>query len=159
MNPVALMAVIKINLLRRPLWHPILVQECLEVSRVKLRAMIDNGELPWAWNFGRGTAKKEIRILAHSVVEKTIGPLAAIGATRNLKLPEVINLLLPQTRASMRATELQRLFCVSHDLIIDLHRQREIQIVRENLPAVGFNASPRFTRASLAAMLEKRRII
>lgn len=158
MNPLALMAVIKINLLRRPLWHPCTVEECLDISRVKLNAMIDNGELPWAFNLGNGSARKEVRILAHCVMEKATGPLAAIGATRNLELPEVVNLILPQKRESLRCIELQRLFHVSPDLIHFLNEAREIERVKENLPAVGPNASPRFTRASLAAMLEKRRI-
>ncbi len=158
-NPVALMAVIKINLLRRPLWHPAAVEECLDISRFKLNALIESGELPWAFNFGNGLARKEIRILAHCVVEKATGPLAVIGATRNLGLPEVINLILPQKRESLRCIELQRLFHVSPDLIYFLHEAGEIDRVAEKLPDTGPNASPRFTRASLAKMLQERRLV
>ena len=158
MNPVALMAVIKINLLRRPLWHPGTVEECLDISRSKLNALIESGELPWAFNLGNGPARKEIRILAHCVVERATGTLPAIGATRNLQLPEVINLILPQNRQNLRCIELQRLFHVSPDLIHFLHGAGEIDRVSEKLPATGPNASPRFTRGSLVKMLDKRRV-
>ena len=97
MNPAAIIAAIRINLLRRPLWHLATAEGCLDISRVKLTALIESGELPWAWNLGNGPARKEIRILAHCVVEKATGTLPAIGATRNLRLPEVINLVLPQS--------------------------------------------------------------
>lgn len=158
MNPAAIIAAIRINLLRRPLWHPCTVEECLDISRIKLNALIESGELPWAWNLGNGPARKEIRILAHCVVEKVVGPLAQIGSTRNLKLPEVIGLILPQRRESLRCIELQRLFHVSPDLVHFLHSAGEIDRVKEKLPTTGPNASPRFTRASLAKMLERRRI-
>ncbi len=160
MNPVAVIAVIKINLLRRPLMHPSVAEDCLDVSRTRFDAMIESGELPWAWDLssGRSRNRKEVRVLAHSVVERATGPIQAIGATRNLKLPEVVNLILPQTRETLRGAELQRLFHVSSDLIRNLSDAREIKRVNERLPAVGPNASPRFTFASLVELLSRRRI-
>ncbi|MGA2028548.1 MAG: hypothetical protein ABSG87_00530 [Verrucomicrobiota bacterium] len=158
MNPAALIATIKVNLLRRPLWHPATVEECLDIQRPKLTALLDSGELPWAWNLGAGRARKELRILAHCVVERVMGELKEIGATRNLKLPEVVNLILPQKREALRSVEIQRLFHCRADMLRDLHKAGEIKKVSENLPGHGPNASPRFTRESLAALLEKRRI-
>ena len=67
-TPAALLATIRINLMRRPLMHPSVAEECLDLSRFKLNALIESGELPWAWNLGNGPARKEIRILAHSVI-------------------------------------------------------------------------------------------
>lgn len=122
-------------------------------------ALIEQGEISWAWDFGLGHTRKEIRILAHSVVERITGPVPAIGATRNLNLPEVVGLILPQTRESVRGAELQRLFHASANLMRDLSRTGEIKRIPERLPAQGPNASPRFTRASLVKLLEKRRII
>ncbi len=158
MNPVALMAVIKINLLRRPMWHSCTVEECLDISRAKLNALIESGELAWAWNLGTGRARREIRILAHCVVEKQVGNLPTIGATRNLKLPEVVNLILPKTRETLRCVELQRIFHSGPDLIHDLHAAGELKRLSEKLPAKGPNSSPRFTRASLVKLLESRRV-
>ena len=158
MNPAALIAVIKINCLRRPLWHPCTVEECLDISRPQLNALIESGELAWAWNIGSGSARKEIRILAHCVAEKAMGVQVALGATRNLKLPEVLNLILPTTRETLRGTELQRLFHARPDLIHDLHAAGELERVKESQPATGVNASPRYTRNSVAKLLENRRI-
>jgi len=158
MNPAAYIAAIKINLVRRPLWHPGTVEECLDIARPRLNAMVENGELPWAWNFGSGRARKEIRILGHCVIERTLGTNPTIGATKNLNLPAVVNLILPQKRESLRCVELQRLFHSGPDLIRDLSDAGEIKKVSERLPATGPNASPRFTRASLVRLLEKRRI-
>jgi hypothetical protein len=159
MNPVAVIATIKLNLCRRPLMHSSAAENCLDISSRTLNALIESGELPFAWNFSCGRARKEIRILAHCIVERSIGTIQSIGATRNLKLPDVVNLILPQTRESMRGAELQRMFHFSSSLIFDLHRHGEIKKVAERLPAVGPNASPRFTRASLIKLLEKRRVL
>lgn len=157
-TPAALLATIRINLMRRPLMHPSVAEECLDLSRFKLNALIESGELPWAWNLGNGPARKEVRILALCVVERATGPITAISATRNLRLPEVINLILPQKRESLRCVELQRLFHAGPDLIHDLHAAGELKRVAEKLPASGPNSSPRFTITSLVKMLERRLI-
>jgi hypothetical protein len=157
-TPTALLATIRLNLLRRPLMHACAAEECLDVSRLKLAALIEAGELPWAWDFGTGHARKEVRLLAACVVERASGPIPAIGATRNLRLPEVLALILPEKRETLRSAELQRLFHAGRDLIHDLHEAGEIKRVSEKLPATGPNASPRFTRASVVRLLEQRRI-
>ncbi len=69
------------------------LKNALDITRLKLNALIESGELPWAWNFGCGRSRQEIRLLAASVVERAGHPLPAIGATRNLNLPEVVNLV------------------------------------------------------------------
>lgn len=157
-TPAALLATIRLNLMRRPLMHFAAVEEILDIKRTQLNALIENGELAFAWNLGTGTARKEIRILALCVVERIAGPIPAIGATRNLKLPEVLALVFPQQRETMRAVELQRLFHLGEDTLRDLHAAGEIKRVKEKLPSQGPNASPRFTTASLAALLKRRRI-
>ena len=158
MNPVALVATIKINLLRRPLWHPSTVEECLDIFRPRLDSMLEDGSLPWAFDLGVGRYRKEPRILAHCVVERVMGPIPAIGETRNLRLPEVVNLILPQQRETLRAVELQRWFHAKPDLIRDLGCAGEIKKVKEQLAKQGPKASPRFTRESVVKLLEKRRI-
>jgi hypothetical protein len=157
-TPTTLLATIRFNLLRRPLMHFAVAEECLDIKRPRLNALIESGELPWAWNLGHGTARKEIRILALCVVERATGQVPSIGATRNLKLPEVVNLVLPQRRENLRAVEIQRLFHIGEDSIRDLQAAGEIKRVPEKLPAQGPNASPRYTRASLVKLLERRRM-
>ena len=159
MNPVALIATIKINLLRRPLWESDSVEECLDISREKLMAMIECGELAWAWNIGLGSTRQELRILGHCVVERQMGVIPQIGATRNLKLPDVVNLILPGTRETLRGTELQKLFLCNPDQIRRLRVSGDLEVVPESLPPGGPNSSPRYTRASVAKFLEKRRVV
>jgi hypothetical protein len=159
MNPNALIAVIKINALRRPLWQADTVQECLHISRGRLVQMIEAGEIAWAWNIGRGNTRRELRILGHCIVELQTGPIAEIGNTRNLGLPEVVNLILPKTRQTLRGRELQKLFSCNPDTIRKLHLDGYLDKVPEKLATVGPNSSPRYTRASLVNFFAKRRII
>lgn len=156
--PTVLLATIQLNLVRRPLMHPCTAEECLDVSRLRLNTMVECGELPWAWDFSMGTTRKEMRLLAHCVVEKATGTITAIGPTKNLNLPEVLMLVLPQRRQSLRGIELQKLFRVGHDHINHLHAAGEITKISEKLPAVGPNASPRYTRESLVNLPTKRRL-
>lgn len=149
---------ITVNLLRRPLWHPYTVEECLDILRPRLNAMVECGELPWAWDLGTGRKRKEVRILAHCVIEHTMGREPNIGATRNLRLPEVMNLILPGQRRFMRSVELQRLFHSGPDLIHALSTSGELKKIPEKLSTKGANASPSFTRASVVKLLEDRRI-
>jgi len=155
-SPTALIATIKLNLMRRPLWTSEMVQTVLDIFPPRLAGMIESGELPWAFNLGNGKNRLDVRVLAASVVEHKLGPIAAIGATKNLNLPEVINLVLPQR--NVRGAELQRIFQVGTKHIQTLSEAGDIQRVAEKLPKVGPNASPRFTRASLEKFMAKRRI-
>jgi hypothetical protein len=47
-TPTALLAVIKINLLSRPLMHTVTACHCMEIDRQKLDAMIEDGRFPGA---------------------------------------------------------------------------------------------------------------
>ena len=156
-SPQAIIATIKINVPRRPLWQAETVQECLEISREKLMALIESGELAWAFNIGIGQTRQEIRVLGHCVVEKQSGPIPGLGRTRSLNLPEVLNLVLP-ARPQLRATEVQRIFCCQHHQVHKLIRLGEFAKVQEQLPKCGPNGSPHVTRASVAKFLEKRRM-
>jgi hypothetical protein len=93
------------------------------------------------------------------VVEQCTGPIQALGATKNLGLPEVLRLVLPERRQTLRGAELQRLFNINTDHVRRLRLSGEIVRIREKLPACGPNASPRYTVASVARLLEKRRVI
>jgi hypothetical protein len=159
MNPVALFATIRLNLLRQPLMKPETVEGCLNIERRKLIQMIESGELAWAWNISAGGKRNiEPRILTHCVVERQTGIIHQIGATKNLKLPDVVNLILPRERQTMRGRELQKLFLCQADHVRHLHKAGELEMVPETLPKHGPNASPRFTRASLVRFLTIRRI-
>ena len=158
LNRYALRRPITMNLHRRPLWHPCVVEECLDILRPKLNAMVESGQLPWAWDLGTGRQRKELRILGHSVIERAMGPIREIGATKSLGLPEVVNLILPQSRTVYRSIDLQRMFHLGPELIQNLIASGEIEKVSQALTSTGVNASASFTRWSVAKLLEKRRI-
>lgn len=159
-SPQALVATIRLNLMRRPLMCPEAVEEVLDIGRVRLNALIDCGKLPWAWDFSAiGGHSKEVRILSACVVELAAGsPVPAVGATRNLDLAAVINLVIPQKRESLRGIELQRWFHLSADWFHDMRANGELEWIPETLPKTGPKASPRFTRESVSRLLERRRI-
>ncbi len=125
-SPQAIIATIRINLLRRPLMHSSVAEECLDISRGKLNSLIESGALPWAWNLSCGGARAEIRVLAACVVERLAGPLPGVGATRNLQLPEVVNLSCRQPGRMparvLRAPAWRR--CSKGDASHDLFRRR-----------------------------------
>ena len=150
---------IVMNLFRRPLWHPYVVEECLDILRPRLNHMVEIGELPWAWNLGHGRQRKELRILGHCVVERAMGPIPGIGTTKNLGLPEVVNLILPTTREVFRSVELQRMFHLGPEAMSHLSESGEIKKVPQALSSSGMNASPSFTRRSVVKLLERRRVM
>lgn len=158
-DPAGCFAVVQIDMRQRPLMTLETAEQFLKVNRVKLLAMIDAGEIAWSWNIrARGSRNSELRVLAHSVVEHQVGVNKEIGSTWNMELPEVLNLVLPATRQTMRGTELQRLFVCGPDHIRALSLSGELAIVPESRPKVGPNAFPHFTRGSVARFLARRRI-
>jgi hypothetical protein len=153
-SPQALLQTIKVNCLRRPLWSIETVSDFLDISRGEVMKKIEDGSLPVAFDIGRGAKRREPRILALSAVELQTGPIQGIGATRNLKLPEAINLILPGR--DVRSTELKHLFQVGNDWC---RRARENFVaIRRPDVADGPQAYWTFSRQSVAAWLETRRI-
>ena len=142
-------------MLRRPLLHPETVMDCLDVSREQLNQLIQNGELPFAFNIGAAKSRTEPRILAHCVVEKQLGPIPGIGSMRNLGLAEVVNLILP--KRDIRTTELRRLLATGNQWF--LNNSKNFSVIQKAENATGPNSFAVLCRASVASFLEKRRII
>ena len=153
-SPIAVIQTIKVNLLRRPLWRLTTAQECLDKSRDEVTAMVESGELPWAWDLGLGRSRREIRVLSASVVEKSIGPIPNLGSTQNLQLSEVLDLVLP--KRDLRSTELTRIFGCSHQQVGQL--APHFAIVKQSRAADGPDSYKVFSWASVATFLKKRRV-
>jgi len=159
-TPSVLLATIQLNLLRRPLMTAEIALSLLEIKRHQLPWMVENGKLPWAFNLATRPGRSELRILSACVVERAMGsPIPAIGATKNLELPEVVNLIVSPGRQSLSGLELQRLFQVSPDWVNDSSLARQITQIRENRPPTGPGSSPHFTRESVAKLIERRRVL
>lgn len=154
MNPLTLKLIITANLKRRPLWRAKTIEDFFDLSRRKVMARIESGEFPWAFNIGLGK-KCEPRIFGYSVMESVLGPFENIGATKNLQLAEVINLILP--KRDVRSTELARLLSCNQKHVQTLIPQ--FTITKKPTAKDGPYSFTVCSRASVAAFLEKRRIV
>jgi hypothetical protein len=83
-----------------------------------------------------------------------MGPVPGIGATKNLGLPEVINLVLPQR--DIRSTELTRLFSCAQQHVH--HIGYKFKVAAKPRSTSGPNSYSVFARQSVARFLEQRRI-
>lgn len=147
---------------RRPLWKAQTVQDYLDLPNDDcFQSQIECGKLAWAWDIGaaRDRQRKEVRVLAHCVVEQAYGTIKSVGPTAKLTLDRVVELVLPHHLPSIKGTELQRVFSCSPQHVMDLGRQGELRRVPEKLPKSGPNSSPHFTRESFFRFLEKRRLL
>ena len=93
-------------------------------------------------------------MLSHCIVENRLGTIPAVGATKDLALPAVINLVLP--RRNVRSTELCRWFSCDQKLISLL--KPHFRVTRPPRDAHGPHAYTTFDRGSVARFLEQRRM-
>jgi hypothetical protein len=157
MTPPAAIRPIVDKLLRRKLWKMRSVQDFLDLEYEQVLAMIQNGELCWAFDIGSGGARGEPHVLAHCAVEKKYGMIKEIGRlTRKLTFYQVVQLILP--RRHVRSTELKRIFSCGSDHIHKLAKDN-FTVAREPKAADGPNSFTVFNRASIAKFLSERRMI
>lgn len=154
MNPLTIKLIIAANLKRRPLWKAKTIEDFFDLTRSKVMARIESGEFPWAFNIGLGK-KSEPRILGHSVMESVLGPFEGIGATKNLQLPEVINLILP--KRDVRSTELKRLLSCNSDHVQNLIPQ--LTVTKKPTAKDGPYSYTVFSRVSVEKFLTGRRML
>ena len=129
--------------------------ELFDQTHAQITAKVEAGEIAWAFDIGGGVRCSEPRLLSYAVMETKIGPIEGIGATRDLKLPEVINLVLPQR--DIRSTELARLLSCEHQHVYRL--AGEFRVARKPAAKDGPHSYTVFNRASVARFLKNRRMI
>jgi hypothetical protein len=154
MNPNALIACIQINLLRRPLLRVQTVQDCLDKTRDEVNAMIDSGELAFAFDLAaKRESRTDPRVFTLCVAENT-GWKNPAGQTKNYRLPEVLGMILPQR--DVRSTELKRIFACSSKHIYKL--AENFTIARKPTVNDGPNSYTVFRRTSVEKFLAGRRM-
>lgn len=153
-SPQALVAVIKRNIARRPLWPVKVIENFFDLTGEQVVARIENGEFEYAFNITTEKRRREPRILALCVLEKTMSPFKEARATHNLKFPQVIDLILPQR--DVRSTELRRIFCCSSGHVYQLARY--FTVTKKPTARDGPKSYTIFSRASVAKFLERRLI-
>lgn len=154
-HPKDLLQRIQLNLAFRPLFHRQTVQDCLCLSREAVNKMIQSGELAWAFDVGIGNYRSEPRILTLCIVEQQLGPIPAIGASKNLRLQEVVNLIFPQR--NIRSTELKRIFSCGNDWF--RHNRHNFKIVQPARAKDGPYSYCVISRQSAADFLVKGRMM
>jgi hypothetical protein len=155
MNPAAFIACIQINLLKCPLMRMQTVQDCLNKSRDEVNAMIESGELPFAFDLSsKPGCRRELRVFSLCVAENT-GWKNPAGQTKNYQLPEVVGMILP--RRDVRSSELTRFFAVGHDHV---HRLgKNFTVTRKPSAKGGPNSFTVFDRPSVEKFLISRRLV
>jgi hypothetical protein len=154
MNTTSLIACIQINLLRHPLLRVQTVQDCLDKTRQQVNAMIDSGELLFAFDLSANQKNRtDPRIFTLCVAECT-GWKNPAGQTKNYKLHEVLRMILPPR--DVRSTEMRRIFSCSSDHVYQL--AKNFTIARKPTVNKGPNAFTVFHYVSVENFLERRRI-
>jgi len=154
-GPPAWLATFRAALVRRPLWKLSSAADFLDLSAATVREHIQSGELLFAFDIGTSRRKTEPRLFSPCVVEKKLGPLPGTGATRQLQLAEVVDLVLP--RRDLRSVELERILSCEHKLVYQL--ASGWRIARPPQEKAGPNAYTLYQRASVAEWLAQRRML
>jgi hypothetical protein len=116
----------------------------LRVSADRARELIETGEILWAFHVGTGNLIRDIRVLGECVLNP--------AAWAHASLEQVIDHLLPASRTSIKAHELEADWQLSRPLISDLQRSGE-------WTGHIANHTRHLDTASLRAFLHRRRIV
>lgn len=150
--------------LHRPLVSVATAAEALNKSPGEIAALIDAGELLFAWNVASRTATKaEVRILSASLSDYQNGHRAR--ASSDNELPRVVNLIFPTVNqrsgvvSAVTASNLAQRFSVSPDHVFNLIKDGSLQLLRGTSCRRGPGGSPQVLFASVKSFLEERRIL
>ena len=130
----------------------------LDRSEDEVLALIDLGELTWAWDISSEAAeRREVRIWRESLLCHMQNDAGLRDSHAKLPEASVLNFLLPHSGEEIRSTHLQRLFTASQGHIQHLIDQKLLHGLND--PKTGRNGYVRVTRASFLAFMRSRRII
>ena len=124
----------------------------------EILALIEGGELGWAWDIrGPGADRREIRVWRDSVEAYLRGGGAGTDGTEGMNEEEVLASVFPHKREELRSPELERMFSCSQVHVYSLVRMSLIDGLNE--PRLGPYGFIRVTRASVIRFLQQRRIL
>lgn len=135
---------------KRVLWKLATCEDFFDRDHDTLVVDVENQSLKYAWDIAApGATQKEIRVWR----------TAALAMRMNEPLPrfsedDVYKMILPGR--DLRSTELQRIFSCSHPHITTLRPL--LVVTREPVQADGPNSFTVFSRASVLAFLQSRRL-
>jgi hypothetical protein len=136
----------------------------LKLRRADVMALIDEGQIAWAFNFAlRQEAKPEVRILAASLSDYQNGQQRGMDAAADLA--RVMEMIFPDVArragvvASIPASALALRLSVSTEHIFNLIRAHTLAAMAVTTWRRGPKGSPRVQFASVERFLEQRRIV
>lgn len=167
----------------RPMFHLKAVVTILDLREDDVLALIETGELSWAWDIrSRDAERRDVRVWRDSVLSfldsKRVGHSVAhpfsepVTPTQNglpkrvghsvatghqaLTEDKVLSSLFPHSGAEILSTEVQRMFSASQDHIRNLVQQELLAAL--NAYSRGPYGYVRISRASVLTFLRSRRI-
>jgi len=139
---------------RRPL---VPIQTCeaiLDLMCNEMMCEIEDGRLAWAWHIeSPGTARRCIRVWRECLVRRVAGYPQPDASD-----VEVLSSILPEHRIWFTVQELRRRLTISGGHIINLIEAKALSVEADSPWHRGVGGSPRVTRSSIAAFLQRRRI-
>lgn len=138
----------------RPLVPLEAVQVLLDRDEDAVLALVEKGDLGWAWDIRTPTAtRREVRVWRESVLEL----MGADIAERHGTCLGVLDTFLPHR--DLRLTELARWFACSSSHVSNLIRDGCLALAGERPDHSSVAAVTRITRASVVSLLDGRRIL
>lgn len=118
--------------------------------------MIEDGRIAWAFDLAAPSARRrELRVMAASVVEAAGKANGLLKPTANFSLEEIAGIILPHRRPDVSGTELQRAFGISRQAISTMVRRRALKASARAKAANGHNGGLKFSRDSLLNFLRR----
>lgn len=142
----------------RPLMPIEAVQWRLDKDESQVRAMIDEGELLWAFNIARPTVEAPtVRVLAQSVEDYLAG-VAPPAEDEETEWQRVAGMIFPD-RPVITGIELRRMLCCGREHARKLVRARQFRLVKGSRIRRGPGGYAQLEAASVRDWLRKRRVI
>lgn len=141
----------------RPLLPLEVVMVLLDRNEDDVLALIDTGELSWAWDIRTPAAdRREIRVWRDDVLRHLDRTSRGIRPADPLPLDQVMTAILPHSRPEIRSTEIQRIFSCSSSHVLNLVQAGCLAGL--NAPGTGPNGFVRVTRLSVIQFLQLRTV-
>lgn len=148
---------------RRPMVDVLTASAALDKRRAEVMALIESGEIRWAWNLSPARDASNVRILSKSLEEyQASAPVQHPSEAEEFRA--VMRLILPSITARpgivamVRACELAERLSVDVQTIGRLIGAGALAIGKAVRTHSGINSSPAIKVASVEAFLKARRI-
>ena len=141
---------------RWPLVHVATAAQLLHRDWLEIRQGCEDGTIAWSWNLGAAGARRaEIRIW-HRCVDLLRNSGGADGGAGIAEAAVLDDVFPPRT--SYLSSEIKRRLQISRTALAELIAAKELEITQAATQLEGPNAACRISRASLVAMMKRRRV-